>query len=57
MPDSKPKKVIVFGGAGFLGGYVVEELNKRIKRLEQDLEKQEEALEKELTAKARAAGL
>ena len=29
MPDSKPKKVIVFGGAGFLGGYVVEELNKR----------------------------
>ena len=34
-----------------------EDLNKRIKRLEQDLEKQEEALEKELTAKARAAGL
>ena len=35
----------------------VQDLNKRIKRLEQDLEKQEKALEKEIKAKARAAGL
>ena len=29
MDDSKPKKIIVFGGAGFLGSYVVEELVRR----------------------------
>ncbi len=29
MADSKPKKIIVVGGAGFLGSYVVEELVRR----------------------------